>query len=60
MINIQISSEGFNYYKQKSSTHSSSEPGGISPGHTSTKALSGTTNYSKVEYTNTQQDLTVG
>jgi hypothetical protein len=43
-----------------SSTHSSSQPGGISPGHTSTKALRGTTDYSKAEYTNTQQDLPVG
>jgi hypothetical protein len=29
-------------------------------GHTSTKALPGTTYYSKAEYTNTQQDLPVG
>jgi hypothetical protein len=43
-----------------SSTHSSSQPGEISPGHTSTKALPGTTDYSKAEYTNTQQDLPVG
>jgi hypothetical protein len=28
--------------------------------HTSTKALPGTTDYSKAEYTNTQQDLPVG
>jgi hypothetical protein len=34
-------------------------PGGISPGHTSPKALPGATNYSKIEYTNTQQDLPV-
>jgi hypothetical protein len=31
-----------------------------SPGHTSPKALPGTTDYSKAEYTNTQQDLPVG
>jgi hypothetical protein len=37
------------------STHSSSQPGGISPGHTSPKALPGAT-----EYTNTQQDLLIG
>jgi hypothetical protein len=43
-----------------SSTHSSSQSGGISPGHTSPKALPGSTYYSKVEYTNTQQDLPVG
>jgi hypothetical protein len=43
-----------------SSTHSSSQPGGISPGHTSPKALTGSTDYSKAEYTNTQQDLPVG
>jgi hypothetical protein len=43
-----------------SSTHSSSQPGGISLGHTSIKALPGTTDYSKAEYTNTQQDLPVG
>jgi hypothetical protein len=43
-----------------SSTHSSSQLGGISPGHTSTKALPGTTDYSKAEYTNIQQDLPVG
>jgi hypothetical protein len=43
-----------------SSTHSSSQPGGISPGHTSPKALPGSTYYSKAEYTNTQQDLPVG
>jgi hypothetical protein len=43
-----------------SSTDSSNQPGGISPGHTSPKALPGTTDYSKVEYTNTQQDLPVG
>jgi hypothetical protein len=43
-----------------SSTHSSSQPGGISPGHTSPKALSGSTCYRKAEYTNTQQYLTVG
>jgi hypothetical protein len=43
-----------------SSTHSSSHPGGISPGHTSLKALPGSTYYSKAEYTNTQQDLPVG
>jgi hypothetical protein len=43
-----------------SSTHSSSQPGGISPGQTSTKALPGATDYSKVEYINTQQDLPVG
>jgi hypothetical protein len=42
------------------STHSSSQPGGISPGHTSPKALPGSTYYSKAEYTNTQQDLPVG
>jgi hypothetical protein len=35
-------------------------PGGISPGHTSPKALRGSTYYSKAEYTNTQQDLRVG
>jgi hypothetical protein len=29
-------------------------------GHTSLKALPGSTNYSKAEYTNTQQDLPVG
>jgi hypothetical protein len=34
--------------------------GGISPGHTSPKALPGSTYYSKAEYTNTQQDLPVG
>jgi hypothetical protein len=42
------------------STHSSSQLGGISPSHTSAKALPGTTDYSKAEYTNTQQDLPVG
>jgi hypothetical protein len=42
-----------------SSTHSSSPPGGISPGHTSPKALPGSTFLSKAEYTNTQQDLPV-
>jgi hypothetical protein len=36
------------------------QPGGISPGHTSLKALPGSTHYSKDEYTNTQQDLRVG
>jgi hypothetical protein len=40
-------------------THSSSQPGGISPGDTSPKALPGATIYSKAEYTNTQQDLRV-
>jgi hypothetical protein len=29
-------------------------------GHTSPKALPGSTHYSKAEYTNTQQDLPVG
>jgi hypothetical protein len=29
-------------------------------GHTSSKALPGSTHYSKAEYTNTQQDLPVG
>jgi hypothetical protein len=43
-----------------SSTHSSSQPGGISPGHTSPKALPRSTNHSKAKYTNTQQDLPVG
>jgi hypothetical protein len=43
-----------------SSTHSSSQPGGISPGHTSPKALPEATYYSKAEYNNTQQDLPVG
>jgi hypothetical protein len=43
-----------------SSTHSSSQPGGISPGHTSPKALPGATDYSKAENTNTQQDLPIG
>jgi hypothetical protein len=43
-----------------SSTHSSSQPGGISPGHTSPKALPGSTYYSNAEYTNTQQDLLDG
>jgi hypothetical protein len=42
------------------STHSSSQPGRISPSHTSPKALPGATDYSKAEYTNTQQDLPVG
>jgi hypothetical protein len=42
------------------STHSSSQPGGISPCHTSAKALPRTTDYSKAEYINTQQDLPVG
>jgi hypothetical protein len=37
-----------------------STPGGISPGHTAPKALPGATDYSKVEYTNTQEDLPVG
>jgi hypothetical protein len=37
-----------------------SQPGGISPGHTSPKALLGTTDYNKAKYTNTQQDLPVG
>jgi hypothetical protein len=32
----------------------------MSPGHTSTKALPEATDYSKAEYTNTQQDLPVG
>jgi hypothetical protein len=36
------------------------QPGGIPPGRTSPKALPGATNYSKAEYTNTQQDLPVG
>jgi hypothetical protein len=40
--------------------HSSSQSGGISPGHTSPKALPGATDYSKAEYTNTQQDVPVG
>jgi hypothetical protein len=35
------------------------QPGGISPGHTSLNALPGSTYYSKAEYTNTQQDLSV-
>jgi hypothetical protein len=35
-------------------------PGGISPGHTSPKALPGSTFLSKAEYTNTQQDIPVG
>jgi hypothetical protein len=39
---------------------SSSQPGGISPGHTSPKALPESTHYRKAEYTNTQQDLPVG
>jgi hypothetical protein len=39
---------------------SSSQPGGISPGHTSLNALPRSTYYSKSEYTNTQQDLSVG
>jgi hypothetical protein len=43
-----------------SSTHFSSQPGEISLGHTSPKALPGAIDYSKVEYTNTQQDLPVG
>jgi hypothetical protein len=43
--------------QSSSSTHSSSQPGWISPGHTSLKALPGSTYYSKAEYTNTQQDL---
>jgi hypothetical protein len=43
-----------------SSTHSSSQPGGISLGHTSLNALPGSTHDSKAEYTNTQQDLPVG
>jgi hypothetical protein len=30
------------------------------PGHTTPKALPGATDYSKAEYTNTQQDLPVG
>jgi hypothetical protein len=38
----------------------SSQPGGISPGHTSLKALLGSSHYSKAEYTNTQQVLPVG
>jgi hypothetical protein len=46
--------------QSSSSTHSSSQPGGISPGHTSPKALPGSADYSKAEYTNTQQDLPVG
>jgi hypothetical protein len=46
--------------KSSSSTHSSSQPGGISPGHTSPKALPRSTFDSKTEYTNTQQDLPVG
>jgi hypothetical protein len=37
-----------------------SQPGGISLGHTSLKALPRSTYYSKTEYTNTQQDLPVG
>jgi hypothetical protein len=31
----------------------------LSPGHTSLKTLPGATDYSKAEYTNTQQDLPV-
>jgi hypothetical protein len=42
-----------------SSTHSSSQPGGISPCHTSAKVLPRSTDYSKAEYTNTQEDLPV-
>ena len=43
-------------HHSSSSTHSSSQPGGISPGHTS---LPESNKYSKAEYTNTQQDLPV-
>jgi hypothetical protein len=39
-----------------SSTRSSSQPGGISPGETTPER----NNYSNAEYTNTQQDLTIG
>jgi hypothetical protein len=46
--------------QSSSSTHSSSQPGGISLGHTSPKELPEATDYSKAEYTNTQQDLLVG
>jgi hypothetical protein len=37
-------------YHSSSSTHSSSQPGEISPDHTSAKALPRTTDYSKAEY----------
>jgi hypothetical protein len=43
-----------------SSTHSSSQPGGISLGHTTPKSLPGATHKSKAEYANTQQDLPTG
>jgi hypothetical protein len=44
-----------------SSTHSSSQRGGISPGHTSLKALTwNQQNYSEAEYINTQQVLPDG
>jgi hypothetical protein len=46
--------------QSSSSTHSSSQLGGVSPGHTSPKALPGSTYYSKAEYSSTQQDLPVG
>jgi hypothetical protein len=42
------------HYSASSSTHSSSQPGGISPGQTTSPENN---NYSKAEYTNTQQDL---
>ena len=42
------------YHSSPSDTHSSSQPGGISPGHTS---LPEKQQHSKAEYTNTQQDL---
>jgi hypothetical protein len=45
---------------RRHSTHSSSQPGGISLGYTSPKALPGATDCSKADYTNTQQDLPVG
>jgi hypothetical protein len=41
-------------YSTSSSTHSSSQPGGILPGQTTSHENN---NYSKSEYTNTQQDL---
>jgi hypothetical protein len=43
-------------YLASSSTDSSSQPGGISPGQTTSPE---NTNWSKAEYTNTQQDLPV-
>jgi hypothetical protein len=42
------------HYSASSSTHSSSQPGGISPGQTTSPESN---NCSKTEYTNTQQDL---